>query len=361
MPPLAQMIQAAFANEISTAGREIVMNFLKAAGIQGVESAILTPETINQLDALSKDPAMKTKIEALQANLDNAAGQAVTGIENKVEPKLEKVVGDVEANAVGGLGNAIADIPLVGDIEAASQEAKAISQVGEQIPAIGSEVSAELAPFNKLTGEVNAVTSGLPSLPAAPSLPSITPPSLTVPPAPSIGVPAAPGLPPAPSITVPEAPSITVPPAPSLTVPPAPSLTVPEAPSITVDGDAIKPITDEEQARADDEARAAHSARIDAQLQEAKAASEARRLQKMNAQPTASTGLKMQSGPGVQAQTITPKPRSIVAGHKGGSSRKRRRIHKLSRRIERTLRRVHGRLHDDKNSFLRRTLRRGKL
>jgi hypothetical protein len=128
-----------------------------------------------------------------------------------------------------------------------------------------------------------------------------------------------------------------------------------------VDGDAIKPITDEEQARADDEARAAHSARIDAQLQEAKAASEARRLQKMNAQPTASTGLKMQSGPGVQAQTITPKPRSIVAGHKGGSSRKRRRIHKLSRRIERTLRRVHGRLHDDKNSFLRRTLRRGKL
>ena len=68
----------------------------------------------------------------------------------------------------------------------------------------------------------------------------------------------------------------------------------------------------------------------------------------------------MKSGPGVQAQTITPKPRSIVAGHEGGS-RKRRRIHKLSRRIERTLRRVqkkHG-LRDDKNSFLRRTLRRG--
>ena len=44
-----------------------------------------------------------------------------------------------------------------------------------------------------------------------------------------------------------------------------------------------------------------------------------------------------------------------------GGSRKRRRIHKLSRRIERTLRRVqkkHG-LRDDKNSFLRRTLRRG--
>jgi hypothetical protein len=125
-----------------------------------------------------------------------------------------------------------------------------------------------------------------------------------------------------------------------------------------VDGDAIKPITDEEQARADDEARAAHNARIDAQLQEAKAASEARRLQKMDAQPTASTGLKMQSGPGVQAQTITPRKQGISVV--GGSSRKRHRIHKLSRRIERTLRRVH-RLKGDKNSFLRRTLRRGKL
>jgi len=127
-------------------------------------------------------------------------------------------------------------------------------------------------------------------------------------------------------------------------------------------GDAIKPIrTDEEQARAEDEARAAHSAKIDAQLQEAKAASEARRLQKMDAQPTASTGLKMQSGPGVQAKTITPEPRSIVAGH--GGSRKRLRIAKLSRRIERTLRRVqkkHG-LRDDKNSFLRRTLNAKKM
>jgi len=45
-------------------------------------------------------------------------------------------------------------------------------------------------------------------------------------------------------------------------------------------------------------------------------------------------------------------------GRESGGSRKRRRIHKLSRRIERTLRRVqkkHG-LRDDKNSFLRRTL-----
>ena len=46
---------------------------------------------------------------------------------------------------------------------------------------------------------------------------------------------------------------------------------------------------------------------------------------------------------------------------KGGGSRKRRHINKLSRRIERTLRRVQKKYGlQDKNSFLRRTLRREK-
>jgi hypothetical protein len=51
------------------------------------------------------------------------------------------------------------------------------------------------------------------------------------------------------------------------------------------------------------------------------------------------------------------------AGLGGGGSRKRRRIHKLSRRIERTLRRVqkkYGLGVKDKSDFLRRTLRRRK-
>jgi len=46
-------------------------------------------------------------------------------------------------------------------------------------------------------------------------------------------------------------------------------------------------------------------------------------------------------------------------GNQGGGSRTRRRIHKLSRRIERTLRRVQKKYGlQDKNSFLRRTLKR---
>jgi hypothetical protein len=55
--------------------------------------------------------------------------------------------------------------------------------------------------------------------------------------------------------------------------------------------------------------------------------------------------------------TIAPKASAPAAG----GSRKRRRIHKLSRRIERTLRRVQKKygFRDDKTDFLRRTLRRG--
>jgi hypothetical protein len=56
---------------------------------------------------------------------------------------------------------------------------------------------------------------------------------------------------------------------------------------------------------------------------------------------------------------VSPGPNANPDGNKGGGSRTRRRIHKLSRRIERTLRRVQKKYGlQDKNSFLRRTLKR---
>jgi hypothetical protein len=56
-----------------------------------------------------------------------------------------------------------------------------------------------------------------------------------------------------------------------------------------------------------------------------------------------------------------PKVEAIASA--AGGSRKRRRIHKLSRRIERTLRRVQKKygLRDDKNDFLRRTINAQKM
>jgi hypothetical protein len=67
---------------------------------------------------------------------------------------------------------------------------------------------------------------------------------------------------------------------------------------------------------------------------------------------------------GVPPNVVMPKVKAIApAAPAAGGSRKRRRIHKLSRRIERTLRRVQKKygLRDDKNSFLRRTINAQKM
>ena len=162
LPPIAEMIQAAFANEVSTAGREIVMNFLKGAGIQGIESAVLTPETIRQLDELSKNPEMKAKITALKLNLDNVAEQAMNNIENKVLPKAEKVLGGIEKNALDGVAAAIQGAG-VGELVAVAKEAEAIAGVANKIPEIGTEIEAELKPLQDLKN----------SIPVLPVLPDV--------------------------------------------------------------------------------------------------------------------------------------------------------------------------------------------
>ena len=171
MPPIAQMIQAAFANEVSTAGREIVMNFLKAAGIQGIESAVLTPETIRQLDELSKNPEMKAKITALKLNLDNVAEQAMNNIENKVLPKAEKVLGGIESNALNGAADAIKGAGL-GELVAVAKEAEAIAGVANELPAIGTEITKELKPLQDLKNSI-PVLPDVPALPAVPDVPAL--------------------------------------------------------------------------------------------------------------------------------------------------------------------------------------------
>jgi len=77
------------------------------------------------------------------------------------------------------------------------------------------------------------------------------------------------------------------------------------------------------------------------------------------ATPSEATGQLSEATP---TNRTTRAPTRNVAESLRGGSRKRRRIHKLSRRIERTLRRVQKKYGlQDKNSFLRRTLRVRKM
>jgi hypothetical protein len=95
-------------------------------------------------------------------------------------------------------------------------------------------------------------------------------------------------------------------------------------------------------------------AKADADIKAKQAESMAKRKQ-MNESQQPNASSKMQAGVGVApTQKITAEKQGVITG----GSRKRRHIHKLSRRIERTLRRVQKKYGlKDKNDFLRRTLR----
>jgi len=319
------------------AGAEMAGDALKATGnealIEIATAQALGPEQAKQLEIMSEDPKVAAALGNVKANISHAVENSINTLSREIQKPVEEAATKLTTGAItagtsalasvtgplvplatlaGTVGELVNDATQISDaVENATGEVRnAMAQTTELTQALDeAQKNAAAAAASGVAGATNVVASGVSNATNV----------------------AASGVADATS-------------------------------GVAKAGDAIKPIrTDEEQARAEDEARAAHSAKIDAQLQEAKAASEARRLQKMDAQPTASTGLKMQSGPGVQAKTITPEPRSIVAGH--GGSRKRLRIAKLSRRIERTLRRVqkkHG-LRDDKNSFLRRTLNAKKM
>ena len=153
-----------------------------------------------------------------------------------------------------------------------------------------------------------------------------------------------------PNLDVPEVPKVNVP---NLEVPKVnvPNLEVPEVPKVNV------PVSEVPPRRSDyptgDDGLAAYDA-----AQEKFVANKRSRIGvPPEVQPQS---IKMKTG---APPTIQPIERQPVAATVRGGSRKRRRIAKLSRRIERTLRRVQKKygLRDDKNSFLRRTLNAKKM
>ena len=119
--------------------------------------------------------------------------------------------------------------------------------------------------------------------------------------------------------------------------------------------DAIKPIT-AIQSQVDEVTNAVNAATQSAAgaVSEATGQLSAATGQLSAATPSEATG-QVSEATGQVSEATKVEPELSV---RGGGSRKRRRIHKLSRRIERTLRRVQKKYGlKDKNDFLRRTLR----
>jgi hypothetical protein len=268
------MIKQAISDEVSTAGTEVAANFLKAAGVHGVESAILTPETIQQINLLEKDPAMKKQIEKFKSNLDAVVGDTVKDIEGKVEDAAKTVIDGVVQEGMED----VAIIPGVGALEAAGTAANVVAQEGEKIKDVQNKVTDTMS-------KINTLEQGLPQVPQIPDV--------------------------------------------------AGAASQAAAGAANAASDAASDATAAAGKVAGDATAAAGKVAGDATAAADKAAGDA----------TAAAG----------------KAAGDAIKKGGGYSRKRRHINKLSRRIERTLRRVQKKYGlQDKNSFLRRTLRREK-
>jgi hypothetical protein len=267
LPPVQQMIKQAIYDDVSSAGTEVAANFLKAAGVHGVESAILTPETIKQINLLEKDPAMKTQITQFKSNLDAVVEDTVKDIEGKVEGAAKTVIDGVVQEGMED----VAIIPGVGALEAAGTAANVVAQEGEKIKDVQNKVTDTMS-------KINTLEQGLPQVPQIPD----------------------------------------------------------------VAGVASQAAAGAANAASDATSKAAGDATAAVGDATSKAAGDA----------TAAVG---------DATSKAAGDATAAAKKGGGYSRKRRHINKLSRRIERTLRRVQKKYGlQDKNSFLRRTLRREK-
>ena len=260
--------------------------------MHGVESAILTPETIKQINLLEKDPAMKEQIEEFKSNLDNVVGSAVNDVEKKVEDAAKTVIDGVVQE---GLEDA-ALVPGVAALEAAGTAANVVAQEGEKIKDVQNKVTDTMS-------KINTLEQGLTQVPQIPDV--------------------------------------------------AGAASQAAAGAANAAGDAASNATAAAGKAAGDATAAAGKAASNATAAADKAAGDA----------TAAAGKAAGDATAAAGDATSKAAGDATAAAKkgGGYSRKRRHINKLSRRIERTLRRVQKKYGlQDKNSFLRRTLRREK-
>jgi hypothetical protein len=419
-------VEAAIYQPLASAGGEFVSDVLKATGnealVQAALATALTPEQAERLKTMSNDPEVAKTLAEIQDKLSVAVAQSIDTAKQTVAPQLEKVSGDVVNGVVVSIMNAISDIPGVGFLLSllgmVDTGIKALGQartIQNSLINAAAPVAAVLSNVDELTNIVNTAaapgqeverqsnvtppTEATVVVPQSVTPPSVTPPSVTPP---SVTPPSVtpPSVSPQ-SVTPPNEATVVAPPSvneapPSVNVAPqsvneapqsvskAPqsvSVTPPSVnvappsvnvapPSVNVAPPSVAPRSvplnynrqiygpHQNDYPQGDEGYAAFQKDSNA-FQEDKQKKRAA----IAAATKATSPLLMKTGHDVDPQLINPKNQGITVGHSGGS-RKRRRIHKLSRRIERTLRRVQKKYgfkdKGDKGDFLRRTLKHHK-
>ena len=320
MPQLKQIMEAAIYDPISNMGSELLQNLLYATGnaalIEAAKAKALTPEQLALLNNVSSDPQVAAELEKFQDKLSNAVAQGIQQASDTALKPAQEAVGQLVNGTINTVLDDLKDIPPIGLISSALTAVQTGVDAVENATDIADKLKKAAAPVTQAMAEVGDLTTAMNN-----AVPELKVPELNVP-----------------ELKVPE-----------LNAAPAAPRIVKANYNREIfgphrydypEGDVGE--TEFETART----------KFQNDKQEKRQALNAA---KMASQPSA---FKMQTGTGVApTQEITPEKQGIVTG----GSRKRRHIHKLSRRIERTMRRVQKKYGlKDKNDFLRRSLRRHK-
>jgi hypothetical protein len=391
-PALTALLRAAISNLLANVTSATVERALDATGnaalIQLATTSAFTREQLKIMENMSAsdNAEMKEAVEKIQSRLSNAVAEGIETARKTVVPPLEKATGEIANGMIVSFLNAVSDIPGVGFvlsalglIDTAVKAASSAGQIVEKAQEAAEPVTDAIAEVQQTVGKLAESVSEAPqsvneapqSVSEAPQSvneapPSVAPQSVAPPNEATVVVP--PSVTP-PSVNVAPPSEATVVTPPSVNVAP-PSVNV-APPSVNVTPQSVAPRSvplnhnreiygphQNDYPKGDEGYAAFEEARKAFQEDKQKkrdADIAALAIAKQSALPK----IEMKTGRGVDAQVFTHENQGITVGQ--GGSRKRRRIHKLSRRIERTLRRVQKKYgFKDKGDFLRRTLKHHK-
>ena len=374
MPEFQVALQEAFTEKISSMGTRALMDFLIATGnkalVQAIMAKSMTPQQALLLKKVIKDPQVAEAVGEVKDTLLEGVNQSIENVKESVLPKLEEAAGDVATGVGGSVITAASDIPPVGAVISLMTGIGTIVDAAENATQIKDKFETAIKPLENATEEIgrvnnvvnDAVARAESEIPQAPALPGIPGVEVGTEAGTKVGVEA--GT----KVGVEAGTKVGVEAGTKVGTEAGTEAGTGEAGTEAGTGEAgteagansqiqmpsVKSptATGAPPRRSDYPAGDDGSAAYDA----AQNKFVANKRSQIGVQPGVQPqSIKMKTG--VDAPTPQPIERQPTAAAVIGGSRKRRRIAKLSRRIERTLRRVQKKYGlQDKNSFLRRTL-----
>ena len=331
-PALTALLRAAFSNLLANVTSATVEGALEATGnaalIQLATTSAFTPEQLKIMENMSAsdNAEMKEAVEKIQSRLSNAVAEGIETARKTVVPPLEKATGEIVNGMIVSFLNAVSDIPGVGFVLSALGLINTVVKAASSADQIVEKAKEAAEPVTDAIGNLQQTVGKLASKATVVAPQSVAPPNVNVVPQ-SVAPPNEATVVVPPSVTPP---SVNVaPPSEATVVTPPSEATVVVPPSVNVAPPSVNV--------------APPSVNV--------------------APPSEATVVAPQS---VTPRSVPQMKTGRTVRH-GGGSRKRRRIHKLSRRIERTLRRVQKKYgfkdkgdKGDKGDFLRRTLKHHK-